>query len=171
MIRNARGALLALLCAAAVQPAIAHRAPNSVLKLDFRAESVGAELLVPVSELAYATGATPSADALAAYLLRHVGAETAAGARWTVVVTSVRATTYFEHDYFLAELTLVPPRGASARQFVLVNDVITHEVRNHVVFVVSGTNMLGALQFPASRLFIRSPLSAQHRHPGSSPAG
>ena len=111
MIRIARRALLALLCAAAVQPAGAHRAPNSILKLDFRADSVGAELLVPASELAYATGGQPSADALAAYLLRHFGAETPDGARWTVVVAGVRATTYLEHEYFRAEMTLAPPRG------------------------------------------------------------
>ena len=53
------------------------------------------------------------------------------------------------------------PPGASARAFVLVDDAITHEVRNHVVVVLArgATNpeFLGALQYPARRLTIQRP--------------
>ena len=58
----------------------------------------------------------------------------------------------------MAELHLVPPGGVAARPFVLVDDVITHEVRNHVVFVVEeradGNRLIGVLQYPHRRLAI-----------------
>ena len=48
----------------------------------------------------------------------------------------MRDPSYLEHDYVLAELDLTPPRGASPRRFALVNDAVTHEVRNHIVWVI-----------------------------------
>ncbi len=167
---KAPAALLALLLVASGPSADAHPAPNSILRLDFRADSVGAELLVPVSELGFATAAQPSVDTVAAYLMRHVAAETAGGEPWRVEITQVRATTYLEHEYFRAELTFAPPRGAAAGHFVLVSDVITHEIRNHVIFVVAEAELLGALQYPARRLDIRrppaTPASGAFRRPG-----
>lgn len=165
---RARAALFALLLAASGPPAGAHPAPNSLLRLDFRAHSVAAELLVPVSELAHANG-SPSRETLAAYLLRHIGAETPAGALWKVEVTDVQATTYLEHDYFRAAMKLVPPPGASPEHFILVTDLVTHEVRNHVVFVVADEELLGALQFPARRLDVQRPVSARLHRPESVP--
>ena len=58
----------------------------------------------------------------------------------------------------VARLTLVPPAGASLRHFVLIDDTVTHEVRNHIVYVVTqgpdGVDLLGMLQYPARRLAI-----------------
>ena len=51
---------LVLLCAAAGGVALAHSAPNSLVKLDFLAHTVRAEVLVPESELAFATAADRS---------------------------------------------------------------------------------------------------------------
>ncbi len=137
------------------------------------ANSVGAELLVPVSELAIAqapgAGGEIAPGTLAAYLLRHLGAETPGGQSWKVEIENVRSTTYLDHDYVRVELELVPPRGGHAHDFVLVSDVVTHEVRNHVVYVVADAELLGALQYPARRLAIQRPLNAQSRRPGSAP--
>ncbi len=147
--------LLALgaLAAAAV---FAHPAPNSILRLDFRAGGVHAEYWVPVSELAYARAADPGGGEFPAYLLRHVAAESEAGARWSVAVGGMREATYLDHPYLVAELTLAPPAGSPTGSFVLIDDAVTHEVRNHMVYVVtrrgSGNDLVGALQYPARRL-------------------
>jgi hypothetical protein len=150
-VRIASGLLLAALAGAA----LAHPAPSSIVRLDFRGTGVHAECWVPVSELDYARAADPDGD-FADYLLRHVGAESPAGARWRVAVESVRDTTYLGHPYRVAELVLAPPPGGPAAEFVLVDDAVTHEVRNHVVYVVTrrgaASDVVGALQYPTRQL-------------------
>jgi hypothetical protein len=138
--------------------AFAHSAPNSLVRLDFQAHTVRAEIMIPESELAFATAAEHASQSFSAYLLRHVAVETPAGVPWKVEVLGVRSTTYFDHAYLLADVALTPPAGASAAHFVLVDDAVTHEVRNHVVMVLTrgkeNTELLGALQYPARRLNI-----------------
>jgi hypothetical protein len=146
--------------------ALAHPAPNSIVRLEFHADAVRAEYWIPVSELEYARAADP-AGGFPAYLLRHVAAETPGGARWRMSVESVRETTYLEHLYLVAQIELTPPAGAAADDFVLVDDAVTHEVRNHLVYVVSQrgaeSGLLGALQYPARRLEIIAPDRATPR--------
>ena len=167
---NSRAAwLLALLCVARCGPALAHSAPNSFVKLSFLAQSVRAEVLVPESELAYATAAERASEPFAAYLLRHLSAETPQGAAWKVDVRSFSHTTYLEHAYLSAQVEFTPPAGASPGAFVLIDDAVTHEVRNHVVIVLAlgaaNPELLGALQYPARRLAIqRSAALADSRH-------
>jgi hypothetical protein len=161
---NARAAeLLALLCAFSSE-SLAHSAPQSFVKLEFLEHAVNAELLVPESELKFATAAEGATGPFANYLLRHLAAETPQGAAWKVVVRSVRNTTYLEHAYLSAQVELTPPAGASARAFMLVDDAVTHEVRNHLVIVLArgGTNpqVLGALQYPVRRLAVHGPAAA-----------
>jgi hypothetical protein len=133
----------------------AHPAPSSVVRLEFLPGAVRVEYWLPASELEYARLADPDGD-LAAYLLRHVAAETAAGARWRVEVETVRAATYLEHPYFVAVLRLSPPADAGGEGLVLIDDAVTHEVRNHVVYVVARRGaesaLVGALQYPTRRL-------------------
>ena len=149
-------ALLGLLAVAAS----AHPAPNSMLRLDFRADGVRVECWVPQSELAYARTADPGGD-FPAYLLRHVGAETRDGKPWRVTVGTVREATYLDQPYVVADLRFTPPAGTSTQDFVLIDDAVTHEVRNHVVFVPArreqGSDLLGALQYPARRLRVAAP--------------
>jgi len=139
--------------------ALAHRAPNSVVRLDFGASAVRVEVMVPRSELAVVLPGEQGAPEFTAYLLGHIAAETPEGAPWRIQVRGVRDASYLEHDYLLAELELTPPPGASPLRFVLVDDAVTHEARNHVVWVVSsqGDGVLGALQYPARRLVIERP--------------
>lgn len=135
----------------------AHPAPNSIMRLEFRPGAVHAEYWVPASELAYARAADPGGE-LPAYLMRHVTAEAVDGARWHLAVESVSETSYLGHPYLVAQLTLSPPAGESGREFVLVDDAVTHEVRNHVVYVVerrgSQSDVLGALQYPERRMVV-----------------
>jgi len=166
MRARARIAGLALLLSGAA--AWAHRAPNSVVSLDFAAGAVRAELFVPVSELAYATAAEHAGEDFTAYLLRHVSARTPAGAAWNVKVRGVHRASTAEHDYWVAAVELTPPPGASAREFEFFDDAVTHEVRNHVVTVLArsdaaapaglaGSRLLGVLQYPARSLAIQRP--------------
>ena len=165
---SSRAALmLALLCGTGCGLALAHSAPNSLIKLEFAVDSVRAEVLVPESELAFATAAERASEPFAGYLLRHLAAETPQGAAWKVEVRSVTNVSFLDHAYLSAQVEFTPPPGASARAFILVDDAITHEVRNHVVLVVArgGANpeVLGALQYPARRLVIDRPLTAARK--------
>ena len=156
---------LALLCAAGCGVALAHNAPNSRVLLRFLAHSVQAEVLVPESELAFATAAERASEPFASYLLRHLSAETPQGTAWKVEVSSVSSITYLEHAYLSAQVEFKPPPGASASAFVLVDDAVTHEVRNHVVLVLargsSNPQLLGALQYPGRRLAVQRPTATR----------
>jgi hypothetical protein len=138
-----------------------HPAPSSLLRLEFQSHVVDAEYWLPVSELAHARAADRADADFTAYLLRHLAAETPAGKPWQVTVRRVRETSYLDHAYLVAELRLAPPRSAPVRPLVLIEDAVTHEVRNHVVYVVekhgTGSQLLGALQYPARRLEILAP--------------
>jgi hypothetical protein len=149
---------LALLSAAVCGLALAHSAPNSLVKLNVLAHTVRAEVLVPESELAFATAAEQSSEPFSEYLLRHLSMETPRGAPWSLEVRSIASTTYLGHAYLSAHVEFTPPPGAPVREFVLVNDAVTHEVRNHVVLVIANTRtpeLIGALQYPARRLMVR----------------
>ena len=159
MIRS-RGACSAAARAwLAVPTAGAHPAPNSMLRLEFRADRRARRMLdARVGTGVRARRGSACQRALAAYLLRHVAAETPDGAPLDGggrrrARDDLRSTTLTS----CAELTLVPPRGASAREpFVLVDDAVTHEVRNHVVYVVArrdaGTICSAHCSIPARRL-------------------
>ena len=142
---------------------LAHRAPNSVVRIDFDADRVRAEVMVPRSELEHAMAGPQDTKNFAAYLLQHMRVEAPDGARWDIRVRSVRAARYVDHDYLLAELELAPPRGASPGRFVLIDDAVTHEVRNHVVWVITRQDeaLVGALQYPQNRLTVERPAAAR----------
>lgn len=152
-----RWALVAIFALAAAA-AFAHPAPNSILKLEFQDERVLAEYWVPMSELDYARASDPGGSEFTAYLLRHVAAEAESGAHWRVRLKAVREADYLGHPYLVADLAFEPPAGTASDSFVLVDDLVTHEVRNHVVYVVTRRGadhaLIGALQYPARRLMV-----------------
>jgi hypothetical protein len=148
-------AALAVLLASTCGLASAHRAPNSFVRLEFAAHAVRVEMLVPQSELAFAMPGAGGPEAFADYLSRHVAVETPDGMPWTMHIGEVRGVRYLDHDYQSVNLEITPPAGAPAQEFVLVDDAVTHEVRNHVVIVTKrGTadQLLGTLQYPVRRL-------------------
>ena len=142
-------------------PLSAHSAPQSFVKFDFLEHSVRAEILIPESELAFAMPSDATSLPFDAYLLRHIAANTPAGASWKIEVRSVRKTVYLEHDYLQADVVMTPPAGSSARKLKFSDDAVTHEVRNHVIVVLARTAnqpaVLGALQYPAKQLEIAQP--------------
>jgi len=153
---------LALLMASVCGPAFAHGAPQSIVKLEFLPHAVRAEILIPESELAFATAAETPSEPFARYLQRHLSVDTPEGAAWKVEVRSVRNVSYLEHAYLSTEVVMTPPAGVKTRELVLTDDAVTHEVRNHVITVLgrtqAGLKFLGALQHPARRLPIEQPV-------------
>lgn len=151
--------VLLLLCAAGCGLALAHSAPNSFVKLDFQANTVRAEVLIPASELAFATAAEHPSEPFIDYLRRHLSAETPQGSAWKVDVLSAGKTTYLDHAYLSAQVEFTPPKGVPVREFVLVDDAVTHEVRNHLVLVLAmgapKPEVLGAMQYPVRRLTVQ----------------
>ena len=154
---NVHARRLAVILLLVANVARSHPAPNSMLRLDFQSRAVHAEYWLPVSELGYAQPGE-SESGLAAYLLRRLHAESPSGDAWDIRVKTIREDRYMDHDYLVAELHLAPPAGVAARPFVLLDDVITHEVRNHIVFVVEnhvgGNRLIGMLQYPNRRLAV-----------------
>jgi hypothetical protein len=162
---RARVAALATIVLLAAAAARTHPAPNSLLRLDFESRAVRAEYWLPVSELGHARAQESDAD-IAAYLLRRVGAESTSGAGWRIRVDAIREARYLDHDYLVADLHMAPPAGQDVRPFVLIDDAITHEVRNHIVFVVEnrtgGNRLIGTLQYPERRLSVPEPKTKEH---------
>ena len=178
-MRGAGTIFAALLLGFATGAALAHPAPNSFVNLDFGAGEVRAEFMLPVSELAYAMDTEPTAQSLPAYLLAHVKAATPQGRAWKLRIEAVRTRTYLEVAYLVAQITLAPPAGANTRDFVLSDDAVTHEVRNHRVLVIArqdtqvgnaAPELLGALQYPLRELVVQRPVSASRRRPAPAPA-
>ena len=155
---RAMSALL-LVCAMGCGLALAHSAPNSFVKLNFQAHAVRAEVLIPESELAFATAAEHPSEPFTDYLRRHLSAETRQGSAWKMDVLSVDHTTYLDHAYLSAQVEFTPPKGVPVHEFVLVDDAVTHEVRNHLVLVLAmgapKPEVLGAMQYPVRRLTVQ----------------
>jgi hypothetical protein len=150
-------AFLTALCCLVATAAIAHPAPNSSLRLTVLADQVRAEYWLPVSELELARAQDPAAD-LPTYLLRRMSAQGPDGAAWRIAVTGIRQANYLDHEYLVAALLLTPAVGQPTRRLMLADDVITHEVRNHRLWVVqnlpAGNRVVGTLQYPVRRLEI-----------------
>ena len=167
MIRRLLALLLMLggLCGGGA--AQAHLMPNSAISLDFNRGSVDAEILMPMSELAYgsnhplslteAGGVRPAAAFLRGYVRTHLGAHTADGRPWTMAITDMTIVADSWNTDIRVLVRLTPPSGGSARRFLLAWDGIIDRVANHFVLVfarsdfATGTlasepEMIGGLQ-------------------------
>jgi hypothetical protein len=126
-------------------PAHGHVAPQSFVLLDLQDDGVGAELRLPLAELALAVGhplATAPADAtptygaeLSRYITSNVTATAPDGRPWRVAVTGLGGRSENDVDFLVANVWLTPPDGAPVDRLALHYDVITHEVINHVALV------------------------------------
>jgi hypothetical protein len=173
MIRWLLLALIALAGLAA--PAHAHLMPNSVISLDFHKSAVEAEILMPMSELAYgsghrltlspAHGVGTEAGFIAGYVRKHLQVQAPDGRAWTVAVSAIDISADSWNTDIRAIVTLTPPPGASTRRFTLWWDGIIDRVSNHFVLVfvrsdfamgtmASVPEMLGGLQGSTHRLTV-----------------
>ncbi|MBB3223957.1 HupE/UreJ family protein [Pseudoduganella umbonata] len=142
--------LAAILCLAlAMAAARGHPSPQSAVLLEGRADSVRAEVTLPLDELALAFGRplveVPSnrvllADAeLAAYLAAHIRPVAPDGRAWTVKVGKVRWLLHQRPADVVAFVTLRPPAGAPLDRFTLNFDAIAHHVQSHIAVVTLRT--------------------------------
>ena len=175
MTAIARWLVLVVVCLGLHAPACAHLMPNSVISLDFHRSRVEAEILMPMSELAYASGhrldASPTRGIeqergfIAGYVRDHLRLTAPDGRAWLITVgeTDVRADSWNTDIRCL--VTLTPPAGQSARRFALSWNGIIDRVSNHFVLVfvrndfalgtmASAPEMLGGLQGSAQRLVV-----------------
>jgi hypothetical protein len=161
---------LVLLCAFNGAP-YAHNAPQSFVKFDFVERAVHAEILVPESELEFALAAEPQQRSFENYLLGHVAAQSPTGAPWKIEIRAVRNTSYLDHAYLSADVVMTPPVGTASSEFVLIDDAVTHEVRNHVIVVLARTatapEIIGVLQHPARQLKVERPAQTRRWTPAS----
>ena len=172
MNRRWRLCTFALLALGALR-AVAHPAPNSVIKLDFGRNSVRAEMLLPISELRYALAAEglersaiPGDDPqITDYLARHVTLAAPMGGNWHGALRSSHLQAFAGHEYLVAACDFTPPVGSTTREFILHADPITHEVRNHVLMVLARSDyrtgligdqpeLVGFLQYPHRELTV-----------------
>jgi hypothetical protein len=130
------------------------------------------ELTYAMTDVASQEPGSPriSEQALRRYVAAHVSAESHAGGPWSVTVGTVKAETLGDHDYWTVDLTLTPPSDGDVSDLVLVDDAITHEIRNHFIFVTArsgeaagtGVGVVGVLQYPSSRLSVPRAASRIH---------
>lgn len=150
-----------------------HNMPGSTVALDFSSDHVGASLTLPLQELelSFKQPLLEHPDqvlarheqALRAYLLKHIQPVAADGRAWQVEVTSMRMQLKQTPYDLMADVIMIPPKGADCRQFRLNYSVINHEVMSHIATVMvrndwdhsvfSGAPVpLGMLQFTVTSL-------------------
>lgn len=125
----------------------AHPMPESVVWLDTTPDGLTLTAQVPLNRLEFAFGQPLTeqpetvvdrhGDALAAYLLRHVGARSGGdgGPGWQVLRPRLAVLGHGAAAELQAVFVLRAPPGADARAPQLLYDVVTHEVRTHRVRV------------------------------------
>lgn len=167
--------LIGLVFLSLASPASAHLMPNSVISLDFHKSTVEAEILMPMSELAYGSGhrlaLSPvrgiggEAPFIAGYVRQHLQSFSPDGRAWSVAVGPIDISSDSWNTDIRTVVTLTPPTGASTRRFTLSWDGIIDRVSNHFVLVfvrndfamgtmASQPEMLGGLQGATHRLTI-----------------
>lgn len=167
-------AVVLLMCASAV---FAHPMPESQVWIDTTPTGLRLTAQLPLNRLEFGFGHNLAdhpdtvldryEDALAAYLLVHVGARSD-GLGWQVLRPALRVN-YDPADRGAAELEatfeLRAPQGAAARAPLLLYDVITHEVRTHRVqvflrndwhggFAGAPPQLLGELSYGHNSVFV-----------------
>lgn len=166
--------LLACMLAALAVPAGAHPSPSSQVLLSAGADTVAAEVTLPVGELQLAfpsrlvdaTGhwsVVPDSK-IAAYLAAHVRPVAPDGRAWSVKVEAVRWELDRTPADIVVDMVLRPPTGAPPGSFDLAFDAIAHQVPNHNTLVAlrDGTqgsgarpHMLGSLYYGHHVIAIR----------------
>jgi hypothetical protein len=141
-LRAALTGLLLLLCWAGL--ATAHPMPESRVWIDTTPAGMNLTLQLPLNRLEYGFGKPLSeqphtvlaqyGDALASYLLLHVGARSD-GVGWQVLRPHLKVVGPDVTAELEAVFELRAPPGANPRSPTLLYDVITHEVRTHRVQV------------------------------------
>jgi hypothetical protein len=129
-------------------PASAHLTPNSEVRLTFEANRVVADIVIPRSEFAYATGlatdgSPASLRAAESYLGRNIRVFAPDGRQWRVAIERADFVTLAGPPDLHAIARMIPPPGAPLHQFALEWHAVTREVPTHLALVVEGGNLSG----------------------------
>jgi hypothetical protein len=173
-----RAVVFLLACWAAI--AAAHPMPESQVWIDTAPAGLDLTLQLPLNRLEFAFGHNLTddpatvlqrhGDALASYLLLHVGARSA-GVGWQALRPRLRivdASGPGGVPELEAQIVLRAPPGASVRELELLYDAITHEVHTHRVqvylrndwrggFAGQPPQLLGQLDTARNAMYIRLP--------------
>jgi hypothetical protein len=140
-------------------PAWAHPAKSTAVMLDVVDDRVGAELHVPVDQLAMALERSPGDLALPAddallrdYLGRHLAVRTADGRPYRVELGALAIATVDDAPHLVAHMTWTPPVGARIDRLRLVDDVVLHRVVSHKILVFVRSDFAAAVFPTAPRL-------------------
>lgn len=138
-------AVMLILLSSPVSTATAHEMPSSAVSLDFEADRVTAELVLPLDRLEIAFGQTltdsPSdvltkhSNQLGPYILQHVHPVSPIGDEWTVTVTDMSLQMDAQPYDLIVQLAMTPPDGAPVDRFTFRYDVIVHQLVTHSVIV------------------------------------
>ena len=123
----------------------AHIMPQTAVMLDFHADGVAAELIMPLQDLGFAVK-EPLVDeqdqavqkygpALNAYILVRVHPVAPDGRPWSVESRGLFVKPGEQVPDLTVHLWMRPPPGAPLRRFALHYDVIVREVASHKAFV------------------------------------
>jgi hypothetical protein len=133
----------------------AHPSPQSEVLLESRQDSISAELVLPLDELALALpGAAQATEAkMSAYLVAHIRPVAPDGRAWVVKVEQVRWLLSQRPADVVATMTLRPPAGAPLDRFTFADDAISHQVQSHLTVVAlrsapgAPSRVLGTLHY------------------------
>jgi hypothetical protein len=130
----------ALLCMWWAMSALAHPVPESLVWIDTTPSGMQLTAQLPLNRLEFAFGKSLTeepetvlarhGDALASYLLMHVGAR-GEGGGWQVLRPQMEIIGKGATAELQASFELRAPAAADPRRVELLYDVITHEVRTH----------------------------------------
>ncbi|MGN3973267.1 HupE/UreJ family protein [Tsuneonella sp. SYSU-LHT278] len=145
-------------------PAGAHLTPNSEIVLMVGEGWVRADITVPQGEYAYATGNPVGPDRLSedrarSYLSDHLRVTSPEGRLWSVRIDKVEFKQIAGPPDLHAVASLVPPRGTSAREFVIEWTVLLNELPGHFALFLLGEegrepHVLGALRSGSTTLAV-----------------
>ena len=145
-------AVLAMLAAAALTllgaPVQAHVTPDSQITLRVEGDRVVADIIVPSSEYAYATG-NPSSnnpasrDAARAYLAERMAIVGPGGREWRERIDDVRFATVAGPEDLLATATFTAPGDAETDAFRLRWSAVLEETADHFATVLVASDLPG----------------------------
>lgn len=118
----------------------AHQAPNSEAYLDFQADRVELEVVIPAAEYAYASGNRVADDDASRaqaqrYLADTISASSGAG-RWAMQVEGLAFVTRDGTPDLVATLSFVSPDSSDLSQFTLRWRAVIETVPDHFVLVM-----------------------------------
>lgn len=142
-----RRLLLLALALLVATPVGAHLTPNSEVAVDFDAEGVRLDVIIPEGDYVSAAGVANDRDRARAarWLAGQVGATAADGRAWTVLVEQTEFVQRSGPPDLHAIIRLTPPAGADPRRFTLRWSAVVAQNRDHFALLLVGADHDGGV--------------------------